>query len=279
MPISKSSLFGLFVSALALRAKADDVPYNNYPEKFTGLNVLDGPYGGASFGLQDIPGASYTAPTKRPLGTLPQKCYERTGSDTCSPENMEVYEVNYNDCNEPAIICRCTNAGTSLTTLTERISRIPVKARQLISHWTAFPGDGCGGIYYANGVVGLFGTCTAQSVYFHEVGHAMDQYVAGANTGYFWYSDSPDWRNKIASDSCVPDSYAKAGYIEAYAQSAVMSAYHANVQNIWSLDVGCMAGQMATVNEQLIDKGQQVFKYRAGATCDLPSPSGYVVLH
>jgi hypothetical protein len=168
-------------------------------------------------------------------------------------------------CSEPAVVCRCNNAQISIDTLAQKIGRIPVKARQWISHWTAFPATYCNA-WYSNGQVTILGDCTAQSVYFHEVGHGMDQYVAGPWNNY--YSNSQEWKDKVAAGTCVPDNYAKASWQENYAQVAVMAAYHANVQSIWNLNVDCMVDQMGRVNEQLVDTGNKVYKRVAGATCD-----------
>ncbi|RPA73996.1 hypothetical protein BJ508DRAFT_244123 [Ascobolus immersus RN42] len=264
MPISKTSLLTLFTSAVAVLAQ--NGPPASHANKFSGLNVLDSAYSGASFGLNNIPQSSYSK-YKWPWGTLPKNCYDiAVNNNYCNPYDVEAYDITYNDCpNNPAVVCRCNNAQVSIDTLAQKIGRIPVKARQWISHWTAWPASSCNA-WYQNGHVTILGACTAQSVYFHEVGHGMDQYVAGPGNNY--YSAGQEWKNKVNAGTCVPDSYAKSSWQESYAQVAVMAAYHGNVQSIWNLGVNCMADQMGRVNEQLIDTGIKAYKYQQGATCN-----------
>jgi hypothetical protein len=94
MPISKSSLLALFVSVTAVLA---DGPPAHYQEKFSGLNLLDNAYSGASFGLQSIPQSGYTK-TKWAWGTLPKNCYDiAVNNNYCNPYDVEAYDIKYDD--------------------------------------------------------------------------------------------------------------------------------------------------------------------------------------
>lgn len=262
MPISAKSLLALFVGVTAVLA---DGPPSTHSNKFSGLGLLDEAYSGASFGLNQITAASYTK-TKWAWGKVPDNCYNTAvNNNYCNPYDIEVYEVKYNDCDiSPTVICRCNNANLSIDAMATRIAKLPPKARQWISVFHAFPAASCSA-WYQNGQVVFLGACTAQSVFFHEVGHGMDQYAIGPWNNY--YSASQEWKDKVLAGSCVPDQYAKSSWQESYAQVAVMAAYHGNVQSIWNLNVGCMSDQMGKVNEQLIDKAR-IFKRVAGDKCD-----------
>ncbi|KAG6356434.1 hypothetical protein INS49_015822 [Diaporthe citri] len=71
----------------------------------------------------------------------------------------------------------------------------------------------------------------AESVFLHETSHNLDYRVVGAG---LWYSQTADWKNKVAQGSCVADNYAKTTYTEAFAQVGVMAFYNANVGSIWN---------------------------------------------
>ncbi|KAK3985817.1 hypothetical protein QBC44DRAFT_373682 [Cladorrhinum sp. PSN332] len=140
MPSSRLLLAWMLLSA---GAHADDqhdpqlLRLNHKPSFFTGLNVLNTaePCGGLN-GVCVPPGSHFK---RLPWGTIPQFCFENATQALlgdqryCSPYDVEVYEVTYNDCaDHPVVMCRCHNASVSIHQMLHDFGKVPVKARQYI---------------------------------------------------------------------------------------------------------------------------------------------------
>jgi hypothetical protein len=164
-------------------------------------------------------------------------------------------------------MCRCTNAQVSIDQLATDFGKIPVKARQWVNYVSAWSDSSCSAAS-GNNRIDIYGDCNnSASVYFHETAHSLDSWATGTNGAQAW-SLGQDWQNRVSWDSCVSDYYAKASYPESWAQVAVMAAYHAGVQDIWTVtpSVGCMANQMNKVIDQLVTN--PIMKRVSGQTCD-----------
>lgn len=77
----------------------------------------------------------------------------------------------------------------------------------------AYSGSACSA--WANTVdLTFFGDCSgAESVFLHETSHNLDYCVVGAGS---WYSQTADWKNKVAQGSCVADNYAKSSMFRCF---------------------------------------------------------------
>ncbi|KAK3685243.1 conidiation-specific protein (con-13) [Podospora appendiculata] len=213
-------LAGLAISGAVL---AQDGPPESYAEAFpSGLDVLD-TYSG---GLNSLRYPRYTK-TKWPWGKVPQYCYVDATGDTpnyCDVYHIEVYEITYSD--------------------------LPVKARQWNRYVASYNGSECSA-YSVTTDLSFFGNCQGkQSVFFHELTHNLDRWVAGADLDAS-YSDTSDWADVISQDTCVTDGYAKSSWAEDYAQTGVVAAFDLKVASIDTLDLSCMSNQIERVEGQL----------------------------
>ncbi|KAK3994462.1 hypothetical protein QBC44DRAFT_236125 [Cladorrhinum sp. PSN332] len=251
------ALLGVFVLPAAL---AQSGPSPTLAVKFpNGLNVLDT---GVNGGLNAVVSSSYTR-TKWAWGTLPKHCFDTaSGNGYCNPYDVEVYDVKYSECNVTTVFCRCNNSPLSIDQVATNFGRVPVKARQWIRYVSSYPAPQCSAWNSGNNMVYLGNCVNRQSVTFHEVAHTLDSWAVGL-TGTS-YSNTAPWKNIVAMGTCVPDSYAKSSWAESWAQVAVMTAYHYNVQSIWNLQVGCMADQQT----KSIDQLNNLYRRVAGQTCD-----------
>lgn len=60
----------------------------------------------------------------------------------------------------------------------------------------------------------FFGNCSSsESVFLHETSHNLDYRVVGAGS---WYSQTDEWKTKVAQGSCVADNYAKSCMLRCY---------------------------------------------------------------
>jgi len=255
----KTTSFLVAVSSLLPVVFAQDKPPSSHGEKFSGLNVLDS---GTNGGLNGKLGPVNHSIRKWGWGTLPEQCFNSANNGYCNPYDVEVYEVTYSDCGSPVVICRCNWAQLSIGEAASMYGRLPVHARQHNRYLNVHPSDGGGCHAHSTFLdITVFGRCEgATSVYLHALSHNLDYQVAGIN-GHA-YSNLPEWKQTIASDSCLADSYAKSSYTEAYAQVGVITACHQHVQSIWNLGVGYMANQINRVWPQL------QAKFLHGQTCE-----------
>ncbi|RPA86086.1 hypothetical protein BJ508DRAFT_322231 [Ascobolus immersus RN42] len=223
-------------------------------------------------GLNGLPHSPYTK-DKWTWGTLPKFCFDKAKARGCDVYKVEAYNITYSDCNlGPTVMCRCEDAPVGIDDLATDFGKVPVKGRQWVRYVSAWAPSGdqidpCAADGSDNNI-GIYGFCNNKaSVYFHEVGHSLDSWAVG-NSGSAW-SLGQDWRDRINLDSCVADGYAKSSYPESWAQAVTMAAYHANVQNIWTLQptVSCMANQMNKAIDQVVNSNP-LMKRVQGQTCN-----------
>ncbi|RPA72896.1 hypothetical protein BJ508DRAFT_188642, partial [Ascobolus immersus RN42] len=203
-----------------------------------------------------------------PWGTVPEECFHEAVElkSTCIPHDLEVYEVLYKDCIHPHIVCRCKNSPVPIGSLAIRIGQVPVRARQHVHSWHAFASPDCHAAT-ADNRISIYGDCLLRrpTDIFHEVAHILDcnPDIAGKNQ-HCYSTNSSEWKKIVAKDSCLANPYSKTGYPEAYAEIAVLVAYHLNIRKLEKSD--CMKGQLDKVTQQL--GGQSGFlKNVKGAKC------------
>lgn len=140
---------------------------------------------------------------------------------------------------------------------------MPVKTRELIRHWSAWQQRNDAGPSAAalGNDIWVNGHPPGISVSLHEAVHTLDLY-AGSNGQR--YSAGSEWKEAVAADSCVPDSYAARTYIEDFAQCGVMVAYDLNVASINNFNVSSMSNQLNRCKETL----STALKYNPGDKCD-----------
>ncbi|KAK4180178.1 hypothetical protein QBC36DRAFT_230129 [Triangularia setosa] len=261
--MSHSTLTTLMVILAAFTQYAlTQGPPDSLTEKFAGLDFLNTGVGG---GLNDIPGTSYTM-TQRDWGMLPWPCYNTAFIEGyCDPHDIEVWDVTYNDCSEPKVFCRCNSSPMSMDTLATALGQIPIAARQWIDTISSYPAVGQCSAWNGADHLNVFGDCSNyMSVWFHEVAHSLDYWVTDTSDGYYSTDELAEWSAIVLNGTCVPDNYSKASWAESWAQVAVMSAWHANVGNIWDFGIGCMHAQMDKSIEQLGSIWQGI----ENATCE-----------
>jgi hypothetical protein len=64
---------------------------------------------------------------------LPARCHDVAESwENKSPYDMEVYNVLYEDCDTPWVICRHKDAPMSIEKMIDNFGRLPVRLRNLV---------------------------------------------------------------------------------------------------------------------------------------------------
>ena len=225
-------------------------------------------------GFSDFPHPDFEI-TKWDAGRMPEACFQMASDDTikagrCSIPDMEVYDVLYEDCDMPWIVCRCNDADEDVERLATDLGQLPVLARDNVNHvmmseHTSVDGrDELEGIsLYTQGDLVIYGNWSSVGLFVHESTHNLDWWIAGE--GERMYSESSEWENIVDGDTCVADWYSMASYSEAYAQGAVLLAYDLNARGGLDdkVDFDCASGVHDKLEEQL----GAYLKYDADATC------------
>ncbi|KAK0391524.1 hypothetical protein NLU13_1024 [Sarocladium strictum] len=237
MALNVVSLAAATVVPLVVTAQLSemDVAFHN------GLGILNTGFRGGLNAIQSTPYELY----KWPWGTIPRRCHDGAVQDhLCSPYDMEVYDVWFADCHAPWKLCRCKNAPMAAEDAAGRMAQVPVAARQWIRFWSFYNGTlsaGNGG----NDITVFGDASNTMSIFLHEVAHSLDSWAMGPEYEGSAFSDRDFWKAVVASDTCVPDDYAKTSYNENYAQVYVTVAYNTQVHSIYTHAVECMASQLA----------------------------------
>ncbi|KAI5807745.1 hypothetical protein DFH27DRAFT_479070 [Peziza echinospora] len=208
-------------------------------------------------------------------GQFPGSCVSEA-VNKCPISNVKVYNVTYNDCDRPWVMCRCDDATVSLNRMVTMFGKVPVKSRVFVRHLFGWPDNTPNVAAYAFGSdIGLVGnlfTSTGADEMFillHEVGHVLDSALGGV-------SSSSQFATELAKDTCVPRPYSQESVAEdvgdlnafIYLQKVNRNAYDAaNLQ--WNFS--CMNNQLNFIEQKF---GQ----YNVlGGTCPTRVPDSPIV--
>ncbi|KAL8981839.1 MAG: hypothetical protein Q9205_003484, partial [Flavoplaca limonia] len=77
---------------------------------------------------------------------IPQFCLDESKDDEhgFNLADMKAYDINFDDCEAPWIVCNHKDSDVSIETLADTIGRIPVGSRSYVRHILALPGAGDG---------------------------------------------------------------------------------------------------------------------------------------
>ncbi|KAK7943503.1 uncharacterized protein PG986_012616 [Apiospora aurea] len=160
-------------------------------------------------------------------GWIPSDCNGYADSHNVSAADFIIYQVQYNDCGDPWIMCYHKDSETSIENIAKQFGRIPIQMREWVKHVVTIP-DKMGWAYMDKGnTVFMRPTDSMVTTMIHETAHAVD-----LNGGYggSLLSGSALWADNYAQDSHVPDDYSATDTVEDVAQSTVVAVLNENVQ-------------------------------------------------
>ncbi|KAL8649656.1 MAG: hypothetical protein Q9226_005484 [Calogaya cf. arnoldii] len=154
---------------------------------------------------------------------IPQWCLDRSKdeNDAFNPADIRTYNIRYDDCESPWVVCVHKDSKMSIDTLADLFGRVPVGSRSYIRHVLSIPNEAGGAANYGNDIKLLQIGDDGLQVLLHEVGHTLD---AQAYAEPLYKSDN--WKEKTSRDSHVPDRYAATSQREDIAQSHVLATYN-----------------------------------------------------
>ena len=118
-----------------------------------------------------LPKTNYTA-KKWKVNLVPYKCLRRLPKEYHDVD-VDVFDVFYEDCDRPWVLCRHTSAQLAAKDMMDNIGQLPVQLRSYTRHWLALP-DPTNGVhaYSLDDDVVLYGNIRHATVYVHEVSAA-----------------------------------------------------------------------------------------------------------
>ncbi|KAL2868793.1 uncharacterized protein BJX67DRAFT_349204 [Aspergillus lucknowensis] len=157
-------------------------------------------------------------------GWIPQDCKDLGEGEDLAATDFEVYEVTYDDCADPWLVCRHKEAPNDISAIAETFGRVPVKIRDWVRQILVLPG--ANSAFATNGNLAFFGTTDENvDVVIHESGHNLDGFAAfGENI-----STGEAFLAAYDADTHVPDEYARSSQAENVAQNTVVAVYDSNV--------------------------------------------------
>ncbi|KAL8869213.1 MAG: hypothetical protein Q9174_004438, partial [Haloplaca sp. 1 TL-2023] len=164
---------------------------------------------------------------------IPSACKFEAEQTHSSVDDFKTFEVTYDDCNTPWIICYHKDAGPPIQGIVDVFSRVPVRTRSYVSHLIVVP-DSYTHAYNRNGVIvvynlRLLGGGLALEVLLHEAAHSLDGQGAYSSHNGESISASQNWIENYNQDPNVPDGYAQSSQVENTAQNTVIAAYNVQV--------------------------------------------------
>ncbi|KAL3476730.1 hypothetical protein BJX99DRAFT_227225 [Aspergillus californicus] len=157
-------------------------------------------------------------------GWIPKDCKDIAEGEDLTATDFEVFQVQYDDCDDPWLICRHTEAESDIFTVAETFGKLPVRIRDWVRQILVLPG--ANSAFAVNGNVAFFGTTGGNvDVMIHESAHGLDGFGAFGEA----LSTSETFLAAYDADTHVPDNYAQSSQAENVAQNTVVAVYDRNV--------------------------------------------------
>jgi hypothetical protein len=126
----------------------------------------------------------------------------------------------------------------------DTMGKVPYAIRRNNKAMISATVDTCGGAGSSGDVSFYCGKDMHVSVFIHESAHSFDK----------GKSDSEEWRNAVAKDSCVPDAYANTNYVENFAQVVVLWVHLVGKEqdkDLGGTQFACMKNQLRLMAKYL----------------------------
>lgn len=158
---------------------------------------------------------------------IPKYCYDNTKDAELDPDDVEVFDFKYDDCDSRWTMCRHKDAEWSIEDLGHRFGMLPVWARGLVANVLLLPYPGGTAASTAGGGLQLKGDVDLGSL-FHEVGHSVDTncpFPGRTDNSH----DTQEWMDAFHKDGWVPSPLANGGMGDDFAEVYLHALYDVNV--------------------------------------------------
>ncbi|KAI3327337.1 hypothetical protein HD806DRAFT_550857 [Xylariaceae sp. AK1471] len=159
---------------------------------------------------------------------IPSDCASYTKPEGYSAADFEAFNVTYNDCADPWIMCRHKNSTTSAHTMADMFGHIPLGMREYNRHMIAIPTfkakKTAGGSANAN--ILIKDDCWDYNILIHEISHSLDASALTHDLGNDKdFSTGHLWQDEYFKDEHSISDYGMTSWQEDLADSGVIAMY------------------------------------------------------
>ena len=142
----------------------------------------------------EVPAACYSA------AVSPEK--RNSTTQTCAVSDLEVLEVTYPDCEEPWIMCRCSNANISRSDMVRQFGGLSPNLRGAVKNVIMFKAEDApsGRAYARNRDVIFFGDIMDWTI--------LTFVVSSVYNLFGEFSKTPEYQRAVHEDTCAADYFA-----------------------------------------------------------------------
>ncbi|KAI0883894.1 uncharacterized protein GGS22DRAFT_195054 [Annulohypoxylon maeteangense] len=167
---------------------------------------------------------------------FPEDCMNHAKENNRGPDEFEVFEVYYEDCHAPWIMCRLKDTHVNATTMAEMFGRMPLGMREYIKHVILWkPKDLPGAAAWdAGDVIAISEDSFKLYVFAHELSHSLDAHVQIPGItppGQGRLSQTRRWAEQFALDNATVSDYARTQWPENLAEVGIIALYNTVVPN------------------------------------------------
>ncbi|KAI2472217.1 hypothetical protein F4781DRAFT_438438 [Annulohypoxylon bovei var. microspora] len=167
---------------------------------------------------------------------IPTECMNYAKERNHGPDEFEIFEIYYEDCHAPWVMCRLKEAKVNATTIAEVFGKMPLGMREFIRHMIVFkPKDLPGAAAWNCGdVMAISDDSFRLYVIAHEISHSLDSHVAIPNVtppGKGGLSTSKRWAEQYGLDNATVSDYARTMWPENLAETGIIALYNIVVPN------------------------------------------------
>ncbi|KAI1204870.1 uncharacterized protein F4807DRAFT_454352 [Annulohypoxylon truncatum] len=167
---------------------------------------------------------------------MPTDCMAHAKEKNHGPDEFEVFEVYYEDCHVPWVMCRLKDTHVNATTMADTFGRMPLGMREFVKHVILFkPKDLPGAAAWdAGDVIAISEDSFRLYVLAHEMSHSIDAHieVPGVTpSGKGGLSSSKRWAEQYALDNATVSDYARTLWAENLAETGIIALYNIVVPN------------------------------------------------
>ncbi|XDG07535.1 hypothetical protein ABKA04_007150 [Annulohypoxylon sp. FPYF3050] len=169
-------------------------------------------------------------------GKFPKDCMDKAKEKNHGPDEFEVFEIFYQDCHIPWVMCRLKDTKINATTVADMFGRMPLGMREYIKHVIVFKPEDLPGAaaWDAADVLAISEDSFKLFIFAHEMSHSLDAHVEIPGVtppGQGGLSQSQRWAEQYALDNATVSEYARTQWAENLAETGIIALYNNVVPN------------------------------------------------
>ncbi|KAI0112352.1 hypothetical protein F4776DRAFT_352275 [Hypoxylon sp. NC0597] len=203
------------------------------PDKPDSIPAISPPYNfndAIEPGLQENLNATSNYLVFLPAGQMPEYCMTEAKESGYGPADIQAFEVHYDDCHIPWVMCRLGTSKVDACTMAEFFGKMPLSMREFVRHVIVLkPQDlhGAAAISYGDNIQ-VSEDSWRLYILAHEMSHSLDSHVSipgVTQPDQGGLSISQTWKLQFSQDSATVTEYARTLWSEDLAETGILALY------------------------------------------------------